>query len=194
MSSTDYYNRLSLSVARGPMPDMPPTASFDLVIDEPDGGLGNDEVALLKELARELTLTADRVPAPHAIETRTSQLEWGASGGDASVLIYIAEALGAIGLEAMIRLAISRTQEIRRGPEQPLEEAAAASAAIQAITRRYDVIAADLERWGEYVAGDGHSWSLTYRSADDEYQVSVRSVAGYASITSVARTTLGRQD
>lgn len=190
MSSSDYFNQLQLGVAQGPVPDLPPTSYFELIIDEPDGGIGGDDLALLTDLARYLALSEDQVPAPYALETSTSHFEWGASGAAGEVLIYIAEIAGAMGIEAMIRVAISRTREMRRGPVRPLDERTAAAVAIQTITRRYDLKATDLTRSGESVTGDGLEWSLSYRTMEDEYRVSVRSIEGSTSVVSVARTTL----
>lgn len=190
MISLDFYNRLTLSVAVGPRPDSAPSVSFDLIIDEPDAGLGRDDLEALRALARDLTLTPDRVPAPHTLGTRDSQMSWGASGGAAEVLLYVAEGALAMTVEEMIRRVVVGTQAIRRGPVVALEEGTADSAARQAIALRYPVKASDLQRHGESVTGDSTMWTLTYRTVTDEYEVQVRSVEGFASLTSVRRTTL----
>ena len=52
-------------------------------------------------------------------------------------------------------------REIRRGPAVALDQAAADSAARQAIARRYPVEASALNPHGESSTGDSMSWTLT---------------------------------
>ena len=191
MDDPDFYNSLRLSVAIGPMPDAPPSSLFELSLTEPAAGMDRGDLELLRALARELALTPDGVPGPHSLEIWDSQMSWGASGGAADILLYVAEGALALTVEEMIRRVLIGTREIRRGPAVALEEAAADSAARQAIARRYPVEASALNPHGESSTGDSMSWTLTYRTPSDEFEVQVRSVKGFASLTAIRRTSLG---
>lgn len=170
----------------------PADSLFELSLTEPAAGMDRVDLELLRALARELAaLTPDGVPGPHSLEIWDSQMSWGASGGAADILLYVAEGALALTVEEMIRRVLIGTREIRRGPAVALEEAAADSAARQAIARRYPVEASALNPHGESSTGDSMSWTLTYRTPSDEFEVQVRSVKGFASLTAIRRTSLG---
>jgi hypothetical protein len=95
-------DRLTFTVAYGPMPEDPPTLVYSLSIDGPDlRDRGFDDRAPLSDLLKLAYVASgeEGVPAPYDLREKKGITSWGADGGSIEVLLYVADhALdGAIG-------------------------------------------------------------------------------------------------